>query len=124
MFIEYNANPKLRRGDDCVIRAISKILNQSWNDTYLGICLKGLLLKDMPSANHVWGAYLRDKGYSRHAISNSCPDCYTVRDFAEDHPEGKYILALNGHVVAVDSGNYIDTWDSGNEVPLYYWKED
>lgn len=48
-----------------------------------------------------------------------------------EHPAGRYILFIPhsdregvGHVVAVDSGNYIDTWDSGDCVPLVYWKED
>lgn len=124
MFIEYNANPKKRRGDDCVIRAISKVLGMTWDDTYIKICLEGLLLKDMPSANHVWGAFLRKSNYSRHVIPNSCPDCYTVGDFAEDHPDGRYILALHGHVVALVDGNVYDTWNSMSETPLYYWKED
>ena len=50
-------------------------------------------------------------------------DC-TVSDFAEDHPKGTYILALSGHVVCVKDGDYIDTWDSGNEIPLYYWQQE
>lgn len=48
-----------------------------------------------------------------------------------EHPNGRYILFIPhsdregvGHVVVVDNGNYIDTWDSGNCVPLVYWKED
>lgn len=124
MFIEYNANPQNRRGDDCVIRAIATVQNIPWDDAYMSICLEGLLLKDMPSANHVWGAYLRKTNFSRHMIPNSCPDCYTVNDFTEEHPRGRYILALHGHVVAVIDGDYYDTWDSGNEIPLYYWEED
>ena len=77
---------------------------------------------DMPSANRVWGAYLRDKGFRRDLLPDECPDCYTVRDFCEDHPKGKYILAIEGHVVAVLDGKYYDSWDSGNETPIYYWK--
>lgn len=76
---------------------------------------------DMPSANHVWGAYLRAKGFTRRIVPDTCPDCYTVREFAEEHPHGTYILALSGHVVAVKDGNYYDTWNSGDETPIYYW---
>ena len=79
---------------------------------------------DMPSANHVWGAYLRSRGFDRDMISNSCPDCYTVADFAAEHPHGIYILALSGHVVCVQNGDWIDTWDSGGEIPLYYWHKE
>ena len=47
-------------------------------------------------------------------------------DFCNDHPKGAYILALSSHVVAVVDGCYYDTWDSGQEIPIYYWtkKED
>ena len=80
-------------------------------------------MSDMPSSNHVWGAYLMSKGFERHIIPNTCPDCYTVKDFCEEHPEGTYILATGSHVVAVIDGDYYDTWDSGDEIPIYFWEE-
>lgn len=123
MFKEYNANPVARRGDDCTVRAISTIMMKKWEDVYLDLCLYGLRNYDMPSSNHVWGEYLIDNGYSRHIIPDTCPSCYTVAHFAHDHPKGAYILALHGHVVAVKDGDYFDTWDSGDEIPLYYWEK-
>lgn len=78
---------------------------------------------DMPSANYVWGSYLRRCGWNRSAIPNSCPDCYTVADFAAEHPDGTYILAMATHVLCVENGDWLDTWDSGDEVPLYYWQK-
>ena len=74
----------------------------------------------------VWGAYLKKHGFVREVIPNTCPDCYTVADFCREHPKGTFILALSGHVVAVIDGKYFDTWDSGEELPIYYWhrKED
>lgn len=124
MWKEFNPNPNNARVGDCVIRAISKALNKSWKDTYLDLCIYGLILSDMPSANHVWGSYLRDKGFKRYILPDSCPNCYTVKDFCNDHKQGTYILALNGHVICSNDGNYYDTWDSGDEVPIYYWKEE
>lgn len=123
MYQFYNANPIASRVGDCTIRAISKVLGQSWIKTYIEICLEGLVMYDMPSANQVWGKYLKDNNYTRHLIPNTNPDRYTVRQFAEDHKTGRYILALQGHVVACIDGTYYDTWDSGDEVPIYYWKE-
>ena len=77
----------------------------------------------MPSGDNVWGSYLRKLGFKRELIPDTCPDCYTVKDFTDDHPRGRYILATGTHVIAVVDGNYIDTWDSGNEIPIYYWRE-
>ena len=124
MWLSFNANPVCRRGDDCTVRAISVALNQSWEETYNDLCDYGLKMYDMPSSNVVWGRYLKDKGYTRRLIPDTCPECYTVRDFCIDHPTGRYILALHSHVVAVEDGNYIDSWDSGDEVPIYYWKKE
>lgn len=118
----YNPNPAHKRVGDCTVRAISKALDQSWETTFLGIVLQSLIMFDMPSANAVWGAYLKNKGFTRQIIPDTCPDCYTVSDFAADHPRGTYILALSKHVVCVQDGILYDSWDSREEVPLYYWE--
>lgn len=123
-FIKYNANPVHKRVGDCTVRAISKALNQEWEKTYTDIALMGFMLCDMPSANHVWGSYLRHKGFSCSVIPNNSFDSYTVSDFAEDNPQGTYILAISGHVVCVIDGDWYDTWNSAEEIPLYYWKRE
>ena len=123
MWMEYNKNPDSRRGDDCTVRAIATCLDKPWEEVYTELCARGLIERDMPSANHVWAAYLRSQGYERRAVQNTCPDCYTVADFAADHRRGRYIVALHGHVVAVIDGDYYDTWDSGEEVVFYYWQK-
>ena len=126
MYVCYNANPLGKKIGDCTVRAISKALNQEWETTYSGLVVEGMRLYDMPSANSVWGAYLRKNGFVREVVPNECPDCYTVKDFCRDYPKGTYILALSGHVVAVIDGNWFDTWDCSDETVIYYWyrKED
>lgn len=121
MWVRYNANPDGRNVGDCTIRAISLALGQSWEQTYVELALEGFMMGDMPSANHVWGAYLRRNGFQRRILPDTCPDCYTVADFAQDHPSGTYLLALDGHVVCLIDGDWYDTWDSGGKIPLYYW---
>lgn len=123
-FVFYNPNPAGKQVGDCSVRAIAKATGQSWDETYTGLCVQGLAMFDMPSANSVWGAYLRQRGFTRYVIPNTCPDCYTVAEFATDHPRGVYVLALSGHVVCVVDGQYHDTWDSGNEIPLFYWEKE
>lgn len=121
----YNPNP-IRGSNvgDCTVRAISKALDQDWETTYAGLSFMGFSLADMPSANRVWNEYLKRKGFKRYVISNECPLDYAVNDFARDNPIGTYVLALDGHVVTVSDGYYWDSWNSGNEIPIYYWKKD
>ena len=92
-FIFYNLNPSGNLVGDCVIRGISKIEKASWEDIYMAVSLRGFMLHDMPSSNAVWGSYLRSRDYNRYSIPNTCPDCYTVKDFASEHPNGRYLLA-------------------------------
>ena len=121
MFIKYNHNPDEKLTIDCTIRAISVATDQTWERTYIDLCVLGFAYRDMPNTNYVLASYLRGKGFRRYAIPNTCPDCYTVRDFCNDHPYGTGILAIGDHVVAVKNGNYYDTWDSGDEIPMYFF---
>lgn len=123
MWNSYNANPTGNKVGDCVVRAISTALGQEWHETYTGLCLQGFEMADLPSSNAVWSKYLRKKGFSRFAIPNECPDCYTIEDFCADHPNGVFVVGTGSHAVAVINGDYYDFWNSGGEVPLYYFEK-
>ena len=120
-----NPNPAGKSVGDCPVRAISKALGQDWETTYTGLALQGFRLGDMPNADSVWGAYLREHGYRRYLLPDDCPNDYTVAEFAADHPLGTFILSMPGrHVVAAVDGDYCDSWDSGGETPDYYWSKE
>lgn len=123
-FVMTNPNPKRNLTGDCVIRAISIAEGESWDDTFIDLMLRSFEMKDIPSSNEVWSAHLRDLGYSKHIIPDTCPDCYTVENFAQDHPEGDFILATGSHIVAIKSGDICDSWDSSEEVPIYYFTKE
>lgn len=123
-FVKVNPNPYGRVTGDCVIRAITIAQDRSWDDIYLALSVQGFEIGDWGNSNDVWGSYLKQQGYKRNVIPNACPDCYTVRDFAEDHKRGTFILSTGTHVVTIIDGDYYDAWDSGNEVPIYYWEKE
>lgn len=121
MWIEWNPNPIARKVGDCSVRAVAKALDESWESAYDILAESGRAMGNMPSANEVISAVLRQHGFYRKAIPPSCPDCYTAEDFCIDHPDGVFVLGFGEHVAAVEDGAIYDTWDSSDEVPQYFW---
>lgn len=122
MWIRCNPNPLGKQTSDCVVRAIAIATEQSWKRTYRELCELGEIECEMPNANYVWGIDLREKGARQFLLPESCPACITVRAFCERYPDGIYVIGTGSHAVAVIDGDYYDSWDSGNEVPSYFWR--
>lgn len=121
MWIDFNPNPTGRHVGDCSVRAVAKALNTDWETAYALITANGFAMGDMPHSDSVWGAVLRQHGFYRSSIPNTCPDCYTAEDFCEDRPQGTYVLGFGTHTATVVDGNLYDSWDSSKEVPTYFW---
>ena len=122
MYIYYNPNPLGLSVGDCTIRALSRALNISWEQTYNLLAQLGFEMGDMPSSNRVWSELLKINGFKKYQIPDTCPACYTIKNFCYDHPYGVYVVGTGEHVVCIINGNYFDSWDSGNEIPIYYFE--
>ena len=122
MYVHANPNPNGAYVEDCVIRAIAIATNKTWDEIAIHLFLQAFIMKNMPSVNKVWGSYLRSLSFKQYPLENTCPDCYTIRDFCADNPIGVFILATGSHVVAAINGDYYDTWDSGDELPTSVWR--
>lgn len=122
-YIEFNNNPVGRRVGDCAVRAISKALDTDWEAAYTLLTFNGFSMGDMPSSDSVWGATLRQHGFVRESIPDTCPDCYNTIDFCNDHPEGTYVVGFGGHVATVIDGKLYDSWNSSMEIPQFYWRK-
>ena len=121
MFQEYNPNPVGRKVGDCAVRAIAKALDTDWESAFLMLASNAFAMGDTISADSVWGATLRQHGFYRESLPNECPDCYTAEDFANEHPNGIYVLGFGGHTATVVDGILYDSWDSSREIPQFFW---
>lgn len=122
MWIYYNPNP-VRESPvgDCTVRALAKALDISWDEAHDLTTYNAKMMGDVQSSNPVWGSVLRQHGFKRAVIPNSCPDCYTAEDFCKDHPVGIYVLGFGNHTATIVDGDLFDSWDSSSECPQYYW---
>lgn len=124
MYIAVNPNPLNNNTGDCVIRAISIAEGKEWDDVYLDLMVEGFFSKLMIEDNRLWTKYLHGLGYRRYNIPDTCPDCYLIKDFVRDNPQGVFILGTGTHTVTCIDGRLFDTWDSSECVPLFYFKKE
>ena len=122
MWIYANPNPEKKDVPDCVIRAICIALNKPWNEVFDELSEVAANDYSITSDDRVWGHYLWLLGFIPFILPETCPRCVTVKAFAEIFSRGIYIIGTGYHAVAVINGNYYDTWNSGNEVPTFFWK--
>jgi hypothetical protein len=122
MWRYYNPNPAGRMVGDCSVRAVSAALDVSWDEAFDLLAHNAREMCDMPSSDAVIGSVLRQHGFVRSIIPNSCPDCYTIGDFAADHPRGVYVAGTGRHVACIIDGVILDSWDSNREILTYVWR--
>ncbi len=123
-FIYENLNPrKLKRTSDCVIRAIAKGTNLDWETVYQGLTLLGLKIKDVPNSTRVYRKYLEQQGYAKERQPRK-PDNtkYTLNEFAESNPKGRFVVSLANHLTVVIDGLVYDTWNCLHKTVGNYWE--
>lgn len=124
MYIEYQPNPIRSDGvGDCAIRAVAKAADLTWEQAYTELSTTGFLMGDVMNSDQVLAAVLRKHGFVRGSVPDTCPDCYTVEQFAQDYPDGTFVVKSDNHVATIIDGNLFDAWDSSRRVPLWYWKK-
>ena len=92
-FIYTNPNPKKKHTGDCSVRAVSIALGIDWDHAYDLLYKYVKSMGDMENATVVINKLLTNNGFVRKSIPDTCPSCYTIWDFCEDHPAGTYVLS-------------------------------
>lgn len=135
-FEYYNSNPNVKffksgkpkswNTNDDAVRAISKVFDKSWIESYE---LLDSIAKEnftMISDKSVVNDFLTNEGfeyitYGKPKMGEKRP---IVSEFVEEHQTGKYILYLRDYYIAVIDGVIYDTNSNiGNEAVYSYWKK-
>lgn len=105
MYKFYNANKNNNFVNDCTIRAISTVEDKTWQETYNELSYiagkNGIILDDVNFIEP-----LLDSKYKRVCYKN-----YYVGEFANDHPIGRYLITMNGHITCCIDGVIYDTFN-------------
>ena len=115
---------KWDRGD-CAIRALANALTISWVEAFDYLTAKGRRdfytsgdsagwRKWLPESGGKWVACKAEKGKSR----------MTALQFAESHPEGRFILYVANHFTACVDGVILDTWNCSGKCLVGYFEMD
>lgn len=100
--------------DDCVVRALTKVLDKDWLEIFDDLVKYAREIQCMPNSKQCYEQYLKDNGFVYVGISNKKGSKRpTVAQFSKEHKKGKYLVNVANHVVAIIDGKYYDTWDSG-----------
>lgn len=125
VFCYYNAHPKGLRVGDCVKRAISKAANMDYKEVSLALNrYKKVTGADKFNSNRNEEKYLVNV---LHAIQESYPaekgkSRMNGERFAYEHPFGRYVLQMAGHLTACVDGTIYDTWDCTQKCVYKSWK--
>lgn len=126
IFHFHNANPKGKNANDCVARAISVALTQSWEDTIremteLGI-KKGYTFNETDNI----ALYLLSKGWIRYSEPRDLNNKkLRVKQFLNkvQNCNGVIIATVGSHhLTLIVNGVVWDTWDCTKEIIHSYWK--
>lgn len=123
-YVNFNANPKNKKTEDCVIRAISKGLNQKWEDTYLEMAKFCIKKGYMLNGKNGYKTYLKSKGYEMCKMPRREDRTrYTIKEFVEEiaEPNKTYIIKVANHLTLVQNGVLYDTWDCSKKSVGNYW---
>lgn len=122
VFINENLNPANNKVGDCVVRAISKYLDQPWEKTYTDLCQLGLEKSAMPNSKRVYEEYFKRHGLTYVTCSKIKKGSKRPRvaDLAKKE-HGIFIVA--NHLTVSNGTSFFDTWDCGDHCVYGYWQK-
>ena len=127
-FVAYNANPKNKKVDDCVVRALSKATGMGWYEVYDELCKMGRKMCCMPNDKKTEERFMREHGFVRFGYGKieAGTKREKIGEFGRNHPNGTYVCRLASHLTVVVDGVWYDleSWERWGDTSVYsYWKK-
>jgi hypothetical protein len=113
-FCYYNANPLGRKVNDCTVRAIALATQKSWDEAYDCLSLyakaQGIMMDEVEYIDE----YLEKNFKKLCGCKNQVK--VTVAQFVETHPQGTYLITMNGHITCCVDGCVYDTFNPEDRI--------
>lgn len=107
-YVFYNRNPDGDKENDCVTRALSLAFNEKYEDIRKQLFHTARLLNCEKLCVMCYKFLIEDVYKCKRV---NCDGMFPA-DFADLHPDGTYLLRMNGHICSCIDGKIIDIFDS------------
>lgn len=123
-----NVNPKDRFVDDCVIRAIALVCNQSWEQTVRELTELGIKKGDVCNGRKLFPLYLKEKGFTQMSeprnydnTKMSIKEWLSSRDGWLWHSYKIVVSVGSHHISAIIDNKVNDIWDCSGDTMHKWW---
>ena len=124
-FYEYtNVNPRGKICEDCVIRAVALITNESWESTIRQLTEMGIKKGYVCNDSRLFPEYLKTKGFVQMPEPRDvCNRKMTIKEFLIENPEYTDFICGAGshHITCVKGGKVRDIWNSSTTTMHKWW---
>ena len=119
----FNANPKKRETDDCVIRALAIAFDLTWYDIYDALEKIGRDNATVQDSDDCWKAFIQKQNVEPiQTIHKGDRRRKRGLDFAKEHADGRYVLNMAGHLSVCVDGCIYDIFDCSDSMVYKAWK--
>ena len=107
------------KSGDCVIRAITLALNQSYRQTLIDLCELGIELGRLPNDKIVFDKYLTNKGWVKRKAKRVNGKLIKLKDSTFD--ESRLLVSTRRHLTCIIDNTIHDSWDCRNQYGGVAW---
>lgn len=121
----YNANPKFKFTDDCVIRALAFAMKLPWEKVLRDLTEYSVKYGEIMFVANIYGRYLEDNGWTKHKQPvHEDGTKVRISEFLDNFKGVAVANAGKEHATCLFDGYVWDLGDCSDRVMGNYWTKD
>lgn len=107
---------------DCSIRALANAISCSWLESFDFLVAKARRDYNVPNDGAGFRKWVIENGAKwNYCRAEKGKTRLTVQQFAEAHPQGRYVIAIASHFTACVDGVVLDAWNPAEKAVVGYY---